>query len=294
MYRWPKQALKYIEEWKRNGKTSSGIEWKGDLLPDVVVIDIDYKTTHDELISLSKPLSEAIEKFCPPNTFGIYASGTGIHVHFSKDLFGIAPSPDVPAITKYVAMCLEGHISNHYPVTIDRQLYHQTGSYRLPMSINPKVGRRKTLLYGRFDDTFVETEPVLAYMANYAPPKKAHKSSVTGDLPEVTPCMSTVWSDGYELNKERYGRHETVMSLAAWFVFNHMPKDVAMMAIHSWIERSNVPYDQSDTVRVINDAYAKKFFFGCSSHIPSQHCVESCKLYDRKNHTGRSGHRKKT
>jgi hypothetical protein len=294
MYRWPKEALGSISEWKRLGKSGSGIEWKGNIIADHVVIDIDYKTTHDTLIGITKPLSQAIEAFCPSNTFGIYASGSGIHVHFSKELFGIDPSPDVPHITKYVAMCLEGHISNTYKVTIDTMLYHQSGTYRMPLSMNPKVGRRKILLYGRFDDNFESTEPVLSYMANYSPPKKAHKPAVTSDVPQVTPCMTQVWNDGYAVNKERYGRHETVMALASWFVFNHMPKDIAYQSILSWIEKANIPYDQPDTLKVIEDVYAGKYFFGCHANIPSKHCLTSCRLYDRKNNPSSSGYRKKT
>jgi hypothetical protein len=106
----------------------------------------------------------------------------------------------------------------------------------------------------------------------------------------VTPCMDILWHMGFETAKDLYGRHDIIMSLASWFVFNHMPKDIATQSIFTWMERSGVPYDSRDTARVIEDAYQRKFRFHCDAHIPNQHCQTHCKLYDRKNNKGSSSY----
>jgi hypothetical protein len=284
MYRWPVEAFDMIDEWKRMGKGNSGTSWAGNMIPDDIIIDLDLKLNSEE--ELNKEADEfynAIGKFCPSDRFAIFNSGTGLHVHFCKSLFDIKPSPDVPYITKHVANALQRHIQIYKPCAIDTSIYHQVACYRMIGSINPKTGTRKRFLGGKYPFTF--GEPVLRYMADYVvveKPKHIQQTNVT-EYPAMTPCMTKLWQLGFAHAKQEHGRHNTVLALAAWMLFNNMPKDVAEMSIINWIERSNITYDQHDTLRCIKEVYDGKVKFGCSSQILSTYCMSHCKLYERKN-----------
>lgn len=286
MYRWPAEAIDMLEHWSQVGKGNSGTSWTGNMIPDDIIVDLDLKLGSDEeLEQEAEEFYQAIAKFCPTDRFAIFNSGTGLHVHFCKSLFDIKPSPDVPYITKYVANALQGHIRHNKNCTIDTSIYHQAACYRMIGSVNPKTGTRKRLVNGNYP--FTTGEPVLRYMADYVvveKPKHIHQTNVT-EYPAMTPCMTKLWQLGFAHAKDHHGRHNTVLALAAWMLFNNMPQDIAELSIISWIEKSNIAYDQHDTFRCIKEVYDGKVRFGCSSQILSTYCMSHCKLYDRKNNT---------
>lgn len=290
MYQWPVEALDMINEWKHVGKLNSGLSWTGNMIPDDVVIDLDLKLDSEHLQIEADLFYDAIAKFCPTDRFAIYNSGTGLHVHFCKSLFDIKPSPDVPIVTKHVAKAIEGHIKINKSCSIDTSIYHQAACYRVIGSINPKTGTRKRFLGGKYP--FIHGEPVLRYMADYViieKPKQREVSQVL-EYPAMTPCMSKLWQLGFAHAKDNHGRHNTVLALAAWMLFNNMPQDIAELSIINWIERSKIAYDNPDTIRCIKEVYDHKVRFGCSSQILSTYCMSHCKLYDRKNNFGSKIH----
>jgi len=282
MYLWPNRATEIVSRWKHVGKSNSGTSWDEEMIPDEVVIDLDLKlSSQQELEEQAEQYYEAIAKFCPTDRFAIFSSGTGLHVHFCKSLFNIQPSKNVPYITKQVALAIERHISINKPCAIDTSIYHQVACYRMIGSINPKTNTRKRLLGGNYP--FTPGHHVLSYMADYVVPEPVRHRPVETEYPAVTPCMTKLWQLGFEHAKNHHGRHNTVLALASWMVYNNMPKDIAELSIINWIEQTNIPYDRNDTIRSINEAYQRKVRFGCSSEILSTYCMSHCKLYDRKN-----------
>ena len=291
MYRYPKGAKDIIDQWKKYGKAKANIDWARPMIADDIVIDLDLKLfSDDELLWHAEEYYEAIARFCPTDSFGIYNSGTGLHVHFDKALFNIAPSVHVPKVTKHIAESIERHIKLTMPCNIDKSIYHRSACYRYPGSLNPKTRTHKRLVRGV--DKYDTREPLLEYMGVYAlaevkttmaTPIDTHKSY--GDYPKVTPCMSKLWELGFKHAKQAHGRHGTVLALASWMSFNNMPKDLAQIAIIQWIEAGNITYDKRDTLRCIDEAYAGKVRFGCHSEILETYCMNHCKLYDRKNTT---------
>lgn len=291
MYRYPLSASNILHQWKTLGKVQANIEWAGLMIADDIVIDLDLKLfSDDELLWQADQYYDAIARFCPTDSFCIYNSGTGLHVHFDKKLFNIAPSVHVPKVTKHIAESIERHINIAMPCKIDKSIYHKSACYRVPGSINPKTGTRKKAIRGT--TVFDTQEPALEYMGVYALAEIKTQVSSTispspsyGNYPAVTPCMTKLWELGFMSAKQNHGRHATVLAMASWMLFNNMPKDVAQIAIINWIEASNLTYDKHDTLRCIDEAYARKVRFGCHSEILQTYCMNHCKLYDRKNTT---------
>jgi hypothetical protein len=291
MYGYPHSAIDILKQYKLVGKPNAGVVWAGPMIADDIIVDLDLKLFNDdELLWQAEQYWDAIARFCPTTNFAIYNSGTGLHVHFDKKLFNIAPSVHVPKITKHIALSIERHIALTMPCKIDQSIYHSSACYRMAGSVNPKTRTRKKLVGGKYP--FGDTEPLLEYMGVYAlheiktsmaTPTIEPKSN--GNYPAVTPCMTKLWELGFKHAKDTHGRHNTVLALASWMLFNNMPKDIAASSIIGWIEASGFTYDKRDTIRCINEAYARKVRFGCHSDILQPYCMTHCKLYDRKNAT---------
>lgn len=283
-------------------KTGSVKGYNGLIGLDHVLIDIDLKDASQQVSFINTLRAwwlEYVMEWDLQHMILCSFSGTGFHLYLHKDAFDLEPSEKLPQwVGATVSAWWEDNAQmlSSAGFTFDPAMYRPMQVYRVMNSFNAKSKLHKIL----FDPIKADINEIIVSAAKnqhlidhihfegngelieYTPdelPASIQDTKPTlGSAPLVGHCFHSLMSMGQKA-KDAYGRHETVMRLATFFVMQSMPYQVAFDAIHSWCNTNLGDYDVNDTTRCIKSIYNGEYRYGCKDHILSSHCNKNCKIY---------------
>jgi archaellum biogenesis ATPase FlaH len=288
VYTYGEDMIKYYEE------TKSIAQFRGNVYPDFIPIDLDYDKIREKpmqhLLSLIIYLKDDLD--LSEEEFKVYFSGRGFHIALAASLFGFTSSEYLPSIVKHTMSAL---LSN-FP--FDPSIYDATRLFRLNGSLNAKSNLYKIQLepheylhiasYEKIQELAKEprvTKADLEFseffepkLLNYVVQPKPKIQKISSE-PKKYHCIINML-DNPPVEGER---HAYMLRIVSHFRRHHYPSELVRAMIVGWLgehygERSGqVSSSEIDTI--INDQYSKNYTYSCQDHIMAGKCNPNCVLY---------------
>lgn len=262
---------------------------------DLVPVDIDLGQNTPEF-TLSKArmwFQHLCDTGLDDDQIAIYFSGTGYHLFFSSDAFGIKPDPDYAYMLKETM----NNLAKEGDLVIDQAVYSKTSVIRAEHTLNRKSGLfkiplSKEELFMKNPDqikelaktqrvNFPSPEPgadgeLARFVVRSVPEIRQLSSGKSRDRKEIATCMHSLYHEG----PQEGSRNHVVLRLASFYRRQGIPPDAAKAILMRWNDGQLNPRIINEKVEAV---YERGYQYGCNDPILKGKCVTSCMFYKHKN-----------
>lgn len=289
--------FRFTEKYKTHcGKTGSvrNIE-SFSCYCDYLWFDIDDDNLEDARIRCIDLLARIEAEFKVTTAVIFFSGSKGFHIGIPSELFGAEPRPELPRIFKKMAQDVAGDIR------IDTAIYEKNRLWRLPNSINKRLGlfkiplsyvelaqndagSIKKLASGRREidqDTSIaqKRSEALSSLYDSIVSSLNQEEKQTDNKPNIDfskinrPCIEKLL-EGVEKGE----RNEVGIRLADHFKKQEHPLEGTVLILKKWNERNNPPLPETQIGAIVNSAYTGDYDYGCKDLILKAVCSSDCPL----------------
>jgi len=258
---------------------------------DELPIDIDKGDNSDEYV-LSKTrsiVSRLQDNGLDFDVFNVYFSGSGYHIHISRDAFGFVPGKDLPWIAKKT-------VENMFGGDIDLSIYSRTSLIRAAFSCSEKTGLYKIplteeelfMLNWRGIHELAKTRhgsiqsigcvrPILKhYIPDHVPTVRSLGTVI--EPYKVATCIQKLYNDG----PREGSRNQTMLRLISHFKRSGIPSEAAKAGLLQWNKNS---LDEKKVLEAVENGYGKPYKYGCNDKMMRDKCDTRCIFFKNKDYS---------
>ena len=284
-----------------NGSVSS---YDGNVYGDYFILDLDGDNLDELIIDMERLMNDIKDM----STFVFFSGRKGFHIYIPKD-YVIYPE-ELESQWHIASKAFANTIRKQYPELdkyIDLSVYDKVRIFRLPFSIHPKTGRRKTLLSwtrlnkevptNSFASPAYKKQVILDAILNGMPHPEVHNP-----LCEITVEESKPKQENYVKKKDYFefpyneklciykminehnlkgSRHVVALRLQSYWKEKGYNKDFTDVLLTTWNSKLDHPLTRKELDNILK-FYDKGYIFNCQDPIKAKFCEPSCYLYKQK------------
>ena len=288
VYVYKEDMIKHVED------TKSISQFRGDVHPDFIPIDLDYDKIKDKpmqhLLGMIMYLKDNLD--LADEEFHVYFSGRGFHIALAASLFGFTGSEYLPSIVKHTMSVL----LSEFP--FDPSIYDATRLFRMDGSLNAKSDLYKIRLepheyyniteYDKIKELAAQprvTKGTIEFDEFYEPKLLDHvvqlrpKIQKISSEPKKYHCIIDILSN----SPIEGDRHAYMLRIVSHFRRHHYPPELVRAMVVEWLEdhygEQSGQVSSSELDTIVNDQYSKNYTYSCQDHIMASKCNPKCALY---------------
>lgn len=293
VYRYPDEFREHVR------RTGSVRGYQGPAYADWFPIDIDDQDLEMALKNARQALNELLVNYEVDlaQLWCFFSGAKGFHILIPSVMFNPRPGPELPQVFKKMAVRMFQGVKLDpviYDITrlfrLSNTKHSKTGLYKIPLEareiLHLSVDEIKALAREPRKIEFVqEQEPNEALTALYRACLEEVKApaaafaSIQGDalLPaEAKLCYYKLLEGVGEGNRDN-----AALRLAVHFRKQGLPGQIVRGMLLAWNERNTPPMPPEQVEKVVRQAFANAYDFGCNDPVLREVCDEKCYIRRR-------------